>query len=535
MPSPPAGVPAPDDVPAHLAVLTGAVTLERDGAPKPAELNTVLMAGDRLRTDRGRAEIMFGDGSALDLDNATSVELVSDSLVHLGAGALRLSITRLSNDIEYRVEAAGSSAHIASAGDFLISLVEARRSPELDLAVYRGTAELENAHGRVVVRAGMHAWATEDSAPSTPASFNTSASDDFNAWVESERSAQATSDASYLPSEMRAYSGALDASGTWQNDPTYGEVWYPQVDSGWQPYSDGYWSSVGGYGWFWVGRTPWSYPTHHYGRWGNSSGRWFWVPDHQWGPGWVNWSTTPGFVGWQPLGPTANGHTHGTFSPAPLPDMHRGWMTMPSQQFGMPGFPVWPSPAPMPGAPTTAPRPGGGTLMPPVPLSTGPALKSPTGTRTRVAPRPQPLPAATSRQSDAGATPGRELHSPSHSPAGSSSFSSSSFPRAPVTTPGDMTSQPRPEGGNRGDGRGANSWGRAGAAVGGPARSELQGGRGPAQLPAHPTDKPTGGRSDEPFHPGHVPSQFSRPAQPAAPPAGSAGKAAPAGRGRGGI
>lgn len=323
---------SPDEVPAHLAVVDGAVTLEREGQAQPADVNVALLAGDRVRTERGRAEILFGDGSALDLDNDTSVDLLSDSLIRLRTGRLRLSITRVSNEVEYRVDAAGCSALIHSAGDFSVSTSEARRTlPEADLAVYRGTAELENAHGRTLVRAGQHAWARIDAEPSSAASFNSTAADDFDHWVEDQRDARtSTTSSQYLPSEMRTYGGAFDAYGTWGNEPSYGTVWYPQVSNGWQPYSDGYWSAYGSYGWFWVGPTVWSWPTHHYGRWGVSSGRWFWVPGRQWAPAWVSWATSPGYVGWCPLG--VDGRPVGWFN-ANVPDGRRGWTMATANQF----------------------------------------------------------------------------------------------------------------------------------------------------------------------------------------------------------
>jgi hypothetical protein len=271
-----------DDVPAHLAVVDGAVTLERDGQARTADLNTVLLEGDRLRTDRGRAEILFGDGSALDLDEFTGVDLLSASLVRLRGGQLRIAITRLSNDVSYRIDAAGSSVEIRSAVDCRVTLTDQHSALEVILAVFRGTAELSNPHGRSVVRAGAQASAVDDTAPSSPAAFNVSG-DEFDRWVDEQHQARVGSTSTqFLPEEVRPYSGVLDNYGTWDSDPTYGSVWYPQVSSDWQPYSDGYYSYIPVYGWCWVGATPWAWPTQHYGHWGQSSGRWFWKPDRRW-------------------------------------------------------------------------------------------------------------------------------------------------------------------------------------------------------------------------------------------------------------
>ncbi|HUL73991.1 MAG TPA: DUF6600 domain-containing protein [Vicinamibacterales bacterium] len=321
-------------MPAHIAALQGTVTLERDNQAAPAELNAVLLAGDRLRTAQGRVDVLFADGSALDLDEFSSVDLLSDTLVRLREGRVRLMIARLANDIDYRIDGAGSSAVIHSAGDFRVEIHNARGSmPEIDLAVLRGTAEVQNTHGQTVVRAGLHATALADREPSIATSYNASTSDDFDQWVDDQRAARTgTESPQYLPPDMRAYSGVLDANGSWGNEPYYGNVWYPYVGAGWQPYYDGHWSFVGGFGWCWIGASAWAWPTHHYGRWGMSAGgRWFWMPGHAWAPAWVSWNTGPDFVSWCPLG--VDNRPVAAFHGGRLPDVGHGWTHAPAQNF----------------------------------------------------------------------------------------------------------------------------------------------------------------------------------------------------------
>lgn len=293
-----------DDVPAHIAVVDGDATLERDSASNAAEMNTALLTGDRLRTSRGRVEVMFADGSAIDLDNGTTLDFLSDSLLRLQAGRIRLSIPRVSSDLEYRVDAAGATATFKSGGDYRLTVGDIQSSePQVDLAVLYGSADLSTTEGRTLVRAGTHAVATEHSEPSVPYQFNASSSDDFDQWVDAQRQTHygATS-SQYLPSDLRYYSGDFDQYGTWDYQPTYGYVWYPQVSLDWRPYSSGRWSFVGNFGWFWVGLDRWSWPTHHYGRWGFNNSRWFWIPDRRWSPAWVSWAYTNDYVSWCPLG-----------------------------------------------------------------------------------------------------------------------------------------------------------------------------------------------------------------------------------------
>src|SRR5262245_54210492 len=48
----------PDDIPAHIDIVEGVVTLEREARQDAAVENDAVLAGDRLRTERGRAEIL---------------------------------------------------------------------------------------------------------------------------------------------------------------------------------------------------------------------------------------------------------------------------------------------------------------------------------------------------------------------------------------------------------------------------------------------------------------------------------------------
>jgi hypothetical protein len=74
--------------PAYLAVVQGQVTLERDGQAEPAVQNMPLVPGDRLRTAAGRAEIIFPDGSGIEVGEYSEVEAVSSTRVRLIAGTL---------------------------------------------------------------------------------------------------------------------------------------------------------------------------------------------------------------------------------------------------------------------------------------------------------------------------------------------------------------------------------------------------------------------------------------------------------------
>jgi len=74
--------------PAYLAVVSGQATLERGGEAEPAVPNMPFVVGDRLRTAAGRVEILFPDGSGLEVGEYSEVELVSPTRVRLIAGTM---------------------------------------------------------------------------------------------------------------------------------------------------------------------------------------------------------------------------------------------------------------------------------------------------------------------------------------------------------------------------------------------------------------------------------------------------------------
>jgi FecR protein len=292
-------------VPAHLWIVDGDAVVEREGRVETATENMALLEGDRLRTERGRVEVLFEDGSALDLDEFSRIDLMSDSLVRLLDGRIRLTIARGASTLDYRVDTPAGAVQIRGAGDYRIALSLRRAAdPELQVAVLRGTAEIVNANGRTLLRAGDEGIATERRVPSPPYTINSASWDSFDRWVETARDSRVGRQSSrYLPADLRYYGGVFDTYGTWDYVSDYGGyAWYPTVPVGWRPYSVGSWSLHANFGWLWVGAGRWAWPTHHYGRWGLAAGRWYWVPGHKWAPAWVAWGGAPGYVGWCPLG-----------------------------------------------------------------------------------------------------------------------------------------------------------------------------------------------------------------------------------------
>ena len=74
--------------PAYLAVVEGVATLERNGESEPAVRDMPVVEGDRPRTEQGRVEIQFPDGTAIEVGEYSLVEAVTPTRVRLLAGSM---------------------------------------------------------------------------------------------------------------------------------------------------------------------------------------------------------------------------------------------------------------------------------------------------------------------------------------------------------------------------------------------------------------------------------------------------------------
>jgi hypothetical protein len=297
-----------DGPPPHLSVVEGTVALDREDATEPATSGVPIVPGDRLRTERGRAELVFPDGSALDLDEGSTIELEGPTLLRMTSGRALLFAAGANNPssvVQFQIDTPVASAQTDGPGEYRISILGGPAASQTEMAVVRGGGALVTDVGSVTLRAGERSTAWDNAAPARPQYFNSARYDAFDQWARSlrdDRLGSRSQSAQYLPPDLRVYGGELDRSGSWDYEAPYGYVWYPTVAPEWRPYYDGYWSPVPTYGWTWIGADVWAWPTHHYGRWGYARSRWFWIPDRRWSPAWVSWGGAPGYVSWCPLG-----------------------------------------------------------------------------------------------------------------------------------------------------------------------------------------------------------------------------------------
>lgn len=282
-------------------------------------LNYPVTSGDNLwvSTD-GRAEVDYGGGQ---------FRLAGDTNLHvsrLDERQLALFVAQGRVIVRVRVLDAGDSARVDTPNTQVeltrLGLYRIEVSPDRQVttvSVREGEALIALAGGAQQALPGQTATVVGQD-PAAADIQNAVVADGFDTWSADRDRRYEQSRASPYVSRQMVGAVELDEYGMWQQDPTYGAVWYPSgVAVDWAPYRDGYWAWSGGWGWTWVDSAPWGYAPFHYGRWAYVGGRWGWCPGAYvarpyWAPALVAWYGGPGWsfsasygapvYGWIPLG-----------------------------------------------------------------------------------------------------------------------------------------------------------------------------------------------------------------------------------------
>lgn len=267
---------------ARLSAQQGTVSFAPTGDDNWYDLvpNRPLGTGDRVWADRNtHAELQVGS-AALRLDEQTLLEFSE-----LSDDTLRITVQRGSVQVRVRDDTAGERIELDTANLAIVigqpGQYRAGTEPVAGIsqvAVDVGSAVVygENGESRLLAAGQQLAVSGRDL---TAVASGQLASSDFERWVaERNRIDDQSVAARYVSREMVGYQ-QLDAYGDWQNDTSYGAVWYPRnVDADWAPYREGNWVNVAPWGLTWIDSAPWGFTPSHYGRWARFGPRWGWVP-----------------------------------------------------------------------------------------------------------------------------------------------------------------------------------------------------------------------------------------------------------------
>jgi hypothetical protein len=246
----------------------------------PAIINRPFTLGDYLYADQSSVAELHMDDAVMRMGQLTSFGFLNltDSAVQLKLteGDMYFRVHDLSPNDSFEVDTPNAAITLLRNGLYRIH-VDPNANTTFVFA-HTGEAEITGGGqaftlnpGNSAALSGTDQLAFEIEGPPAPDAFDT--------WCAQRdaREAQMRS-VQYLPPTLVGAED-LDDYGTWNEEPTYGAVWYPRsVPAGWAPYHSGHWAWIEPWGWTWVDDNPWGYAPFHYGRWIYWHDRWGWAP-----------------------------------------------------------------------------------------------------------------------------------------------------------------------------------------------------------------------------------------------------------------
>jgi hypothetical protein len=307
---------------ARLSYIDGSVSFQPGGQGDwgAATRNRPVTIGDKIWSDNNaRAELQAGQAS-IHVSSMTALSFLNldDQTIQmrLAEGTINFRVREMREGDVYEVDTPNLAFTVTQAGAFRVEVNE--NGDGTRVTAIRGEGQVVANGQNYTIHAGERG---EFNGTDNVSYFVASAPapDDFDRWSnDRDRRDDNSVSARYVSRDVPGYSD-LDDNGTWNEEPDYGPVWYPNtVEVGWAPYSYGSWNYVGPWGWTWVDYSPWGFAPYHYGRWAYIGSRWGWCPGPYYarpiyGPAFVGFlgggfSVGVGFgfgggIGWFPLGP----------------------------------------------------------------------------------------------------------------------------------------------------------------------------------------------------------------------------------------
>ena len=322
----PARAQDPDDLKrgvARISLINGDVSVRRgdSGEWVAGVVNAPLLTDDRIATGaNSREEVEFDSSNVLRIGGNAEVRLaqLESGIYHLGIakGTVTYRILHASQ-ANAELDTPSVSVRPSREGSYRITVNEAG---ETEITARAGDVEVFTPRGSQWVYNGQSMMARGTAADPEFQMVTALSYDDWDRWNDTrDRGVLQSTSAQYVPQGVYGTED-LDNSGTWVNDPPYGNVWRPAVVAGWSPYRNGRWVWEDWYGWVWVSYDSWGWAPYHYGRWFyDASFGWAWYPGafgmrHYWSPalvGFFGFGRGMGFgvgfgfgsIGWVPLAP----------------------------------------------------------------------------------------------------------------------------------------------------------------------------------------------------------------------------------------
>jgi hypothetical protein len=278
----------------------GEVSTQRgdSGTWSAAVLNQPVVNGDKVSTGPGgRAEVQLDFANILRLGSSAQANIADFTRkyiqIQVGQGLANYSVFGEA-EAEPEIDTPNVAVHPAHQDG--VFRIEVRTDGDSIIIVRKGEAQISTPQGIGEVKQGEMATVRGSGADARYKITAAPERDDWDRW-NSDRDRMIHEAAAWHHTN-KYYVGSedLDANGTWENAPDYGQVWVPNEPDGWVPYRDGNWVWEPYYGWTWVGFEPWGWAPYHYGRWMWYGNSWAWWPGPVWGPGFYRPFWAPAYV-----------------------------------------------------------------------------------------------------------------------------------------------------------------------------------------------------------------------------------------------
>jgi hypothetical protein len=281
-------------------MIHGEVSTQRgdSGDWSAAVLNQPVVNGDKVSTGPGgRAEVQLDFANILRLGSGAQANIANFThkyvQIQLSQGLANYSVF---NESEAEPEIDTPNVAVHPAHKDVVLRIEVRPDGDSIVIVRKGDAQISTPQGIADLKQGEMATVRGSGAD---AKYKVSAAperDDWDRWNSDRDHMIHNADAWHHTNKYYVGAEDLDANGTWEDAPDYGQVWVPNEPDGWAPYRDGNWVYEPYYGWTWVGYEPWGWAPYHYGRWMWYGGAWAWWPGPVWGPGFYRPFWAPAYV-----------------------------------------------------------------------------------------------------------------------------------------------------------------------------------------------------------------------------------------------
>ena len=274
----------------RLSQVRGVAQMDRNTGRgfETAFANVPVVAGSRLRTAAGVAEVEFEDNSSLRLAPDSEVRFTELSRT---AGGGTITVVSVVKGLAYvAMEKTrgnqftvmdGAARVVLSPGTHL--RLDATK-PEAQLALFEGAAQLQM-NGATTDVGKRETVDLNPTAQTISAARHGTEETDFDAWDKQEATYHKQK-ASLAGSGGLGLYGANDLNyyGSFANMPGCGSAWRPYFASAaWDPFASGVWAWYPNAGYSWVSPYPWGWLPYHSGSWVScGAAGWGWQPGGQW-------------------------------------------------------------------------------------------------------------------------------------------------------------------------------------------------------------------------------------------------------------